>query len=125
MAHEVYDSIARVSAAIVKSTSPDERARLNTELLKLNEKIPRNPGRKAEFNDADTDDAPTPRSLEVRVKALYERPSRNDAERETARQLDANDSPEHEVFSRMRSEQSESTQSDGHIGWRGLDSDRD
>src|SRR6266849_3259392 len=82
---DIYEQIARVSAAIIKSTSPDEKARLNAELLTLSSRLPTR-GRKAEF-DTDEDGSPE-RSFEVRVKALYERPSRNDAERETAAMVD-------------------------------------
>src|SRR5437016_5179164 len=84
----VYEEIARVSAQITKTTDPDQRAKLNADLLALNDKLPR-PRRRAEFDCGD-DGAPAGSGTKAfSFRSLLDRPARNDAEREAATFVDS------------------------------------
>src|SRR6266404_1454489 len=81
----IFDDIARLSAQIARTTDDTARARMTTELVALNEKIPRGTGRKAEFNvDAETHSGTRGLSL----RRLLDVPARTDQEREAATFMD-------------------------------------
>src|SRR5439155_18853442 len=84
--NDLYDKIGRVTALLVKSTSPDERLRLNAELVSLSEKLSRGTRRRAEFDCSGEGDPAGSGAFSFR--SLLERPARNDQEREAAAFID-------------------------------------
>jgi len=85
--NEIYEQITRLSTQIAKTTNPDERERLNRDLIAASGRLPR--ARKAEFDVTDADpEIAFSDGRSVQVRSLYERPARSDEEREIAQGLD-------------------------------------
>jgi HK97 family phage major capsid protein len=86
--NEIYETIGRLSAQIAKSTNPDERTRLNAELVQASGKLPR-PTRKAQFDVESCERFNAQNGHKgLDIPTLYRRPARTDEEREAAHALD-------------------------------------